>query len=152
MAEREESPAFLPVFLGSRLACFPSSTRCQGMSFPSASRFLPNSYLTTEPLPSMDTVSATSSIYWLYSPITTRGISEHLAGRCPISSEVHHPSLYSEQHALKLNKLLRRYNVGRVMMDTRPIRIGSIENYELGAGNVRPSICSKANRREGGTG
>src|SRR5207249_16969 len=48
-----------------------------------------------------------------------------------LAVEVRHPSFYTEQHALKLNKLLRRYNVGRVMMDTRPIRIGSAEEIQI---------------------
>ena len=48
-----------------------------------------------------------------------------------LSVEVRHPSFYTEQHALKLNKLLSRYNVGRVMMDTRPIRIGSAEEKQI---------------------
>jgi uncharacterized protein YecE (DUF72 family) len=48
-----------------------------------------------------------------------------------LAVEVRHPSFYTEQHAATLNKLLRRYNVGRVMMDTRPIRIGSAEEKQV---------------------
>ena len=48
-----------------------------------------------------------------------------------LAVEVRHPSFYTEQHALKLNKLLSQYNVGRVMMDTRPIRIGSAEEKQI---------------------
>lgn len=48
-----------------------------------------------------------------------------------LAVEVRHPTFYTEQHALKLNKLLSLYNVGRVMMDTRPIRIGSAEEKQL---------------------
>ncbi len=48
-----------------------------------------------------------------------------------LAVEVRHPSFYTEQHAVKLNNLLRRYNVGRVMMDTRPIRIGSAEEKQI---------------------
>jgi len=48
-----------------------------------------------------------------------------------LAVEVRHPSYYTEQHALKLNKLLSQYNVGRVMMDTRPIRIGSAEEKQI---------------------
>jgi uncharacterized protein YecE (DUF72 family) len=48
-----------------------------------------------------------------------------------LAVEVRHPSFYTEQHALTLNTLLRRYNAGRVMMDTRPIRIGSAEEKQI---------------------
>jgi uncharacterized protein YecE (DUF72 family) len=48
-----------------------------------------------------------------------------------LAVEVRHPSFYTEQHALTLNTLLHRYNVGRVMMDTRPIRIGSAEEKQI---------------------
>ena len=48
-----------------------------------------------------------------------------------LAVEVRHPSFYTEQHALKLNTLLSQYHVGRVMMDTRPIRIGSAEEKQI---------------------
>jgi uncharacterized protein YecE (DUF72 family) len=48
-----------------------------------------------------------------------------------LAVEVRHPSFYTEHHALTLNTLLRLYNVGRVMMDTRPIRIGSAEEKQI---------------------
>jgi uncharacterized protein YecE (DUF72 family) len=48
-----------------------------------------------------------------------------------LAVEVRHPSFYTEQHALTLNTLLRRHNVGRVMMDTRPISIGSAEENQI---------------------
>ncbi len=48
-----------------------------------------------------------------------------------LAVEVRHPSFYTEHHALTLNTLLRRHNVGRVMMDTRPISIGSAEENQI---------------------
>jgi len=48
-----------------------------------------------------------------------------------LAVEVRHPSFYTEKHASTLNTLLRQYNVGRVMMDTRPIRIGSAEEKHI---------------------
>ena len=48
-----------------------------------------------------------------------------------LAVEVRHPSFYTRQHALKLNTLLRQYHVGRVMMDTRPIDIGSAEEKQI---------------------
>jgi uncharacterized protein YecE (DUF72 family) len=48
-----------------------------------------------------------------------------------LAVEVRHPSYYIEQHALTLNSLLHRYNVARVLMDTRPIRIGSAEEKQI---------------------
>ena len=48
-----------------------------------------------------------------------------------LAVEVRHPDFYAEEHALALNSLLRQHNVGRVMMDTRPIRIGSTEEQQI---------------------
>ncbi len=48
-----------------------------------------------------------------------------------LAVEVRHPDFYSEEHALALNSLLRQHNVGRVMMDTRPIRIGSAKEQQI---------------------
>jgi uncharacterized protein YecE (DUF72 family) len=48
-----------------------------------------------------------------------------------LAVEVRHPSFYTEHHALTLNTLLRRYNVGRVMMETRPISIGTAEEKQI---------------------
>jgi uncharacterized protein YecE (DUF72 family) len=48
-----------------------------------------------------------------------------------LAVEVRHPSFYTKQNALTLNTLLRGYNIARVMMDTRPIRIGSAEEKHI---------------------
>lgn len=48
-----------------------------------------------------------------------------------LAVEVRHPDFYKEQNASVLNSLLSRYNVARVMMDTRPIRIGSTEEKQV---------------------
>ena len=48
-----------------------------------------------------------------------------------LAVEVRHPEFYTEQHAATLNALLSRYNAARVMMDTRPIRIGAAKEQAL---------------------
>jgi uncharacterized protein YecE (DUF72 family) len=48
-----------------------------------------------------------------------------------LAVEVRHPDFYKEPFAANLNTLLRRYNVARVMMDTRPIRIGTAEEKQI---------------------
>jgi len=49
-----------------------------------------------------------------------------------LAIEVRHPAFYTEDmHAKTLNALLRQYNAARVIMDTRPIRIGSIQEQEM---------------------
>lgn len=61
-------------------------------------------------------------------------LEEYLSGwptDVRLAVEVRHPSFYTQQHALKLNSLLQQYHVGRVMMDTRPIRIGSAEEKQI---------------------
>jgi uncharacterized protein YecE (DUF72 family) len=48
-----------------------------------------------------------------------------------LAVEVRHPEFYKEPYASTLNSLLSQYNVARVMMDTRPIRIGSTEEKQV---------------------
>ena len=48
-----------------------------------------------------------------------------------LAVEVRHPDFYKEPFAANLNTLLRRYNVARIMMDTRPIRIGTAEEKRI---------------------
>lgn len=48
-----------------------------------------------------------------------------------LAVEVRHPDFYMEQHALKLNTLLRQYKAARVMMDTRPIRTGPTKEQQV---------------------
>jgi uncharacterized protein YecE (DUF72 family) len=48
-----------------------------------------------------------------------------------LAVEVRHPDFYGEQHAPALNALLTRYHAARVMMDTRPIRVGSAEEQAV---------------------
>jgi uncharacterized protein YecE (DUF72 family) len=48
-----------------------------------------------------------------------------------LAVEVRHPDFYKERHALVLNGLLGQHKVARVMMDTRPIRIGSTEEQQV---------------------
>jgi uncharacterized protein YecE (DUF72 family) len=44
-----------------------------------------------------------------------------------LAVEVRHPDFYKQPHASTLNSLLTQHKSARVMMDTRPIRIGSTE-------------------------
>jgi uncharacterized protein YecE (DUF72 family) len=48
-----------------------------------------------------------------------------------LAVEVRHPEFYQEPHATTLNGLLNQCRVARVMMDTRPIRIGSAEETQV---------------------
>jgi uncharacterized protein YecE (DUF72 family) len=48
-----------------------------------------------------------------------------------LAVEVRHPDFYTQQHATALDELLAHYHVARVMMDTRPIRVGSTEEQRL---------------------
>jgi len=48
-----------------------------------------------------------------------------------LAVEVRHPDFYTEEHAQALNSLLQQHSVGRVMMDTRPIRTGPAHEQQL---------------------
>lgn len=48
-----------------------------------------------------------------------------------LAVEVRHPSFYTNQQAAALNNLLEQYQVGRVMMDTRPLRTGDTQDQAL---------------------
>lgn len=49
-----------------------------------------------------------------------------------LAVEVRHPAFYKEEaHIEALNALLRQHNMGRVIMDTRPIRTGSAEEQQI---------------------
>ncbi len=48
-----------------------------------------------------------------------------------LAVEVRHPDFYKEQEGETLNDLLRRYNVARVLMDTRPIRTGTAKEQQM---------------------
>src|SRR5205085_3838849 len=42
-----------------------------------------------------------------------------------------HADFYTEPHASTLNSLLSQYHAARVMMDTRPIRVGSTQEQQV---------------------
>src|SRR5689334_4120033 len=48
-----------------------------------------------------------------------------------LAVEVRHPDFYTEPHASTLNSLLSLYHAARVMMDTRPIRVGSTQEQQV---------------------
>ncbi|HVB23035.1 MAG TPA: DUF72 domain-containing protein [Ktedonobacteraceae bacterium] len=48
-----------------------------------------------------------------------------------LAVEVRHSDFYTERHALELNELLVAHKAARVMMDTRPIRIGSKKEQQV---------------------
>jgi len=48
-----------------------------------------------------------------------------------LAVEVRHPDFYKEPYATKLNSVLNQHKVARIMMDTRPIRIGSAEEKQI---------------------
>lgn len=58
-----------------------------------------------------------------------------------LAVEVRHPEFYEDQHASTLNSLLSQHQVARVMMDTRPIRIGPAkEQAVLQARERKPDL------------
>ncbi len=48
-----------------------------------------------------------------------------------LAVEVRHVDFYTEPHTSTLNSLLSQYHIARVMMDTRPIRIGPIQEQQV---------------------
>lgn len=48
-----------------------------------------------------------------------------------LAVEVRHPAFYTESHAQAVNVLLGQYRAARVMMDTRPLRIGETQEQNL---------------------
>ncbi|GHO55358.1 DUF72 domain-containing protein [Ktedonobacter robiniae] len=48
-----------------------------------------------------------------------------------LAVEVRHPDFFKAPHAQPLDELLQRYAVARVIMDTRPIRIGSSSEQQM---------------------
>lgn len=54
-----------------------------------------------------------------------------------LAVEVRHPAFYTEQQAEQLNRLLSRYRVARVMMDTRPMRTGESQEQKMQATRER---------------
>ncbi len=48
-----------------------------------------------------------------------------------LAVEVRHAAFYTEKMAETLDTLLHRYNVGRVLMDTRPIRTGTAKEQQM---------------------
>ena len=48
-----------------------------------------------------------------------------------LAVEVRHPQFYVETHATALNELLTRYNIARVLMDTRPLRTGTEKEQRM---------------------
>lgn len=58
-----------------------------------------------------------------------------------LAVEVRHQSFFQEPHATILNTLLQHFQVARVMMDTRPIQVGSAkEKQVLQARERKPSL------------
>jgi uncharacterized protein YecE (DUF72 family) len=48
-----------------------------------------------------------------------------------LAVEVRHPKFYEEEQATILDNLLSQHNIARIMMDTRPIRVGSTEEQQV---------------------
>ncbi|HLV98059.1 MAG TPA: DUF72 domain-containing protein [Ktedonobacterales bacterium] len=48
-----------------------------------------------------------------------------------LAVEVRHPAFYTDQQAASLNALLEQYQIGRVIMDTRPLRTGETQDQAL---------------------
>ncbi|NJM74828.1 MAG: DUF72 domain-containing protein [Acaryochloridaceae cyanobacterium RU_4_10] len=60
-----------------------------------------------------------------YGPQSFQDLETFLMGLqdcgAPLSLEVRHPQWYEPTHAIRLNELLQRLSIGRVLLDTRPI-------------------------------
>lgn len=54
-----------------------------------------------------------------------------------LAVEVRHAGFFREPHATTLNALLSQYNVARVMMDTRPLTIGSPQEQKINQARER---------------
>ncbi|HLG63900.1 MAG TPA: DUF72 domain-containing protein [Ktedonosporobacter sp.] len=48
-----------------------------------------------------------------------------------LAVEVRHPDFFAEPHASRLEALLKQHNVGFVIMDTRPIRVGPDQEQQV---------------------
>lgn len=48
-----------------------------------------------------------------------------------LAVEVRHPDFFQEPHTTALNTLLGQHNVARVIMDTRPLRVGTTEEQQV---------------------
>lgn len=48
-----------------------------------------------------------------------------------LAVEVRHPDFFKEPYSARLNTLLTHYNVGRILMDTRPIRVGTRQEQQI---------------------
>lgn len=48
-----------------------------------------------------------------------------------LAVEVRHPDFYTTKGAAQLDTLLERYRVARVIMDTRPIRVGTVQEQQM---------------------
>ena len=48
-----------------------------------------------------------------------------------LAVEVRHPDFFKEPHTATLDALLRQHQVARVIMDTRPIRVGTAEEQQI---------------------
>ena len=48
-----------------------------------------------------------------------------------LAIEVRHPHFFAKPHTTSLNELLSQHNAARVIMDSRPIRIGTIEEKQV---------------------
>jgi uncharacterized protein YecE (DUF72 family) len=48
-----------------------------------------------------------------------------------LAVEVRHPDFYKEPYSSTLNTLLKQHHTARVIMDTRPIRVGSTQEQQL---------------------
>jgi len=54
-----------------------------------------------------------------------------------LAVEVRHPGFYTGQHTAPLNALLSQHNAARVIMDTRPIRMGTTQEQQIHAARER---------------
>jgi uncharacterized protein YecE (DUF72 family) len=69
-----------------------------------------------------------------FGPVHLRQLENWLGfwpGEVRLAVEVRHPAFFKQEHGAALNALLNRCRTARVIMDTRPIRVGSTEERSM---------------------
>ncbi len=78
-----------------------------------------------------------------YSPANFDDLAGFLEGwaiaRSPLAVEVRHPDWFKEPHASRLNGLLEDLNIGRVLLDTRPI-YNAPDDPQIGSERRKPNL------------
>lgn len=78
-----------------------------------------------------------------YSPTNFDDLAGFLEGwareKSPLAVEVRHPDWFREPHSSRLNTLLEEFNVGRVLLDTRPV-YNAPADPQVGSERRKPNV------------